>query len=160
MTAPAPAVHADAHSSPCPAIRATFIKRYAAYSRRDLAGYMALYAPDYTGTDTKGKGVSTRASIRRGAAESFSHPERLYRGPYQVEYRITHCRQAGGLTYVDAEATLRCAVYKPHTIQVIHYYLNETKQKDVWQEQSGIWTLKSGLITSQRDTWPQPKKHS
>lgn len=160
MTAPAPAVHADAHSSPCPAIRATFLKRYAAYSRRDLAGYMALYVPDYTGTDTKGKGVSTRASIRRGAAESFSHPERLYRGPYQVEYRITHCRQAGGLAYVDTEATLRCAIYRSHTTQVIHYYFRDSEVKDVWQEQSGIWTLKSGLITSQRDTWPQPKKHS
>lgn len=121
---------------------------------------MALYAPDYTGTDSKGEGVSTRATIRRGAAGSFAHPERLYRSPYQVEYRITHCRQAGRLMYVDAETTLRCAIYKPRTTQVTHYYFRDSHVKDVWQEQAGTWMLKSGLIISQSDKWPQPRNHA
>ena len=153
------AAWADARPSPCPAIRATYLKRYAAYSRRDLAGYMALYASDYRGTDTGSKNVSTRASIRADVAKTFSHPERFYRSPYQVEYRIIHCRQVGGLAYVDAEAALRCAVYKPHTTQVIRYYSRDFKQKDVWQERSGFWALKSDLITSHHRTPPQPRKH-
>ncbi|MDQ2686589.1 MAG: nuclear transport factor 2 family protein [Armatimonadota bacterium] len=148
--------HGNDSASPCRQIQETYVKRYAAYSRRDASGYLALFAPDYVWTDHMGK-RNTFAVLRKEITSGFSRPLKYSRTPYQVEYKIARCSVTGDAATVNARVVMECAIYRPHSPQVDHYYYAAFMSKDVWQRGANGWVLKRRKALSEQHGWPKHK---
>ena len=132
------------------AIQAQYDKRSAAALKRDIAGALAINAPEFISVGTQGQ-KQTLAQIKPLLVQAFAKSK-----SYAVVSKITRCQVSGDKATVSVTDTVKILATNGTIPQEL-----EAVSEDSWVKKSGQWLrTQSKRLSEKRKALPATKPSS